>query len=410
MRLPAIALRNLARNRRRTALSLLIVACGSAGLVVTAGFIRFSFEGLETTLIHGGLGHLEVLTTGSPATATERAGLPDIADWESVRGTVEAIPGVLAASGTIHLTGIISRGDRSAAFLALGTEPDRERRMGFEVKVRGGADLPVEKPAEGEDRVLLGTGLARTLGVGVGDTVTLLAVTTSGNLNAVDMTVAGIVTTGLQDLDGRLLKLHLVSAQRLVESDRVSSIVVTLRETHDTAAVSTVIAARLAGRAPALSVLDWQARAPFYGQVRGLYTGIFWFLGGIIFVLVCLSTSNTLLMSVMERVREIGTLLALGTSRAQIGILILLEAQWLGLIGALLGGLIGLAVARVIDALGVEMPPPPGAVDPIPLHLALAPRDLALTVALMLVVLSLAAALPLARTLRLRIVDALGHV
>ena len=410
MRLPVIALRNLARNRRRTLLSLLIVACGSAGLVVTAGFIRFSFQGLETTLIHGGLGHLEVLAAGSPTTATERSGVPDMEDWEALRAGVEAVPHVRAASGTIHLTGIVSRGERSAAFLALGTEPDRERRMGFEVKVRSGADLPPERPAEGDDRVLLGTGLARSLGAGPGDIVTLLAMTAGGTLNAMDMTVDGIVTTGLQDLDGRLLKLHLVSAQRLVESERVSSIVVTLHDTRDLATASAAITTHLAGHKPALSVLDWQARAPFYSQVRGLYTGIFWFLGGIIFLLVCLSASNTLLMSVMERVREIGTLLALGTSRRQVGLLILMEAQWLGLIGALLGGLVGLAISRAIDAAGVEMPPPPGAVDPIPLHLALTPGDLGSTVILMILVLSVAAVVPLARALRLRIVDALGHV
>src|SRR5262245_30477034 len=86
-----------------------------------------------------------------------------------------------------------------------------------------------------------------------------------------------------------------------------------------------------------LVITDRRARAPFYGQVRALYSGIFWFLGGIVFVLVCLATSNTLLMSVMERVREFGTLRAIGTGRGQVALMVLLEALWLGLVGALVG-------------------------------------------------------------------------
>ena len=85
-----------------------------------------------------------------------------------------------------------------------------------------------------------------------------------------------------------------------------------------------------------------------------LGTAVFYLLfglGSVIFVLVCLSTSNTLLMSVMERVREIGTLLALGTSRAQVAVLVLCEALWLGLLGALAGDALALGIGAAIRAL-----------------------------------------------------------
>jgi putative ABC transport system permease protein len=204
--------------------------------------------------------------------------------------------------------------------------------------------------------------------------------------------------------------MHIASAQRLIESDRVSSIIVGLADGRRTDAARAAIARRLAGHEPPLVVLDWRSRAPYYRQVRALYAGIFCFLGGVIFLLVGLSVSNTLLMSVMERVREIGTLLALGTSRGQVAGLLLLEALWLGLLGAVAGDLLGFALATAVDVIGFEMPPPPGAVDPIPLHLTLTTLDLVLAVALMMAVLTLASVFPLARTARLRIVDALGHV
>jgi putative ABC transport system permease protein len=411
MKLAAIAFRNLARNRRRTLLSLLVTAAGAAGLVVTAGFIRFSFAGLGQAIIQGGLGHLEVVPSDLAALSIpERSGLPTLSGWELMRRVIEETPGVRAAGAAIHLAGVVSKGDRSAPFLGAAIEPDREARMGLELKLRGGTNLPSEAPPDGSDAVLLGLGLARALDARAGDVVTVLALTPTGNLNAVDMRVAGLFTTGLQEIDSRMLKLHLASAQRLLESTNVSSILVGLGNTGETENVRDRLQHELTARHLSVTVLDWQSRAPFYGQVRALYSGIFVFLGSIIFVLVCLAASNTLLMSVMERVREIGTLLALGTSRAQVALLILWEAFWLGIGGGLLGGALGLAIAAGLKAARVEMPPPPGAVDPMLLELAIRPMDVLGIAVLMLVVLLVAATFPVWKAVRLRIVEALAHV
>ena len=76
--------------------------------------------------------------------------------------------------------------------------------------------------------MVLGLGLAKSLDASPGDVVTILSVTTGGTLDAVDVTVVGLLTTGLQELDGQLVKMHLVTAQRLLGSENVSSIVVGL--------------------------------------------------------------------------------------------------------------------------------------------------------------------------------------
>jgi putative ABC transport system permease protein len=305
---------------------------------------------------------------------------------------------------------MVSRGDRSDAFVAVALEPDRERRMNLEVKLRGGSNLPDAAPRPGEDAVLLGTGLARALGASPGDAVTLTAMTADGTLNALDATVAGLVTTGLVDLDTRLLKMHLATGERLLGTDRVSSVVVGLDDTSQTEDVRAAVGRVLRGHEPPLVLTDWKERAPFYGQVRALYAGIFWFLGVIVFVLVCLANSNTLLMSVMERVREFGTLLAIGTSRTQVAAIVVLEALWLGFLGALAGDLLAWALVLAINAADIRMPPPPGAVAGIELRLVPHAWDFAAVVGLMLVVLAVAAAFPVVRSVRLRIVDALGHV
>lgn len=412
MRWLLMALRNLARNRRRTALSMLVVAAGAVALLLTRGFIAFSFRGLERALIHGGLGHLEVAPADVATPGrVDRPVSAALNDWVAVRDRLAALPEVAAVGANAHLMGMVSTpAGASASFVAVGAEPDREAAMGFAVKVRAGRGLAAAAPAEGGDEVLLAQGLATTLHAAPGDAVTLLAFAPDGSLNAVDARVVGVFTSGVQDLDARLAKVHLATAQRLLQSDGVSDLLVTLRDGVALAEGQRAIAAAVAAHRPPLAVVDWRARAPFFDQVRNLYAGIFWFLGLVIVVLVVLSASNTLLMAVLERTRELGTLRAIGTSRAQLAALVLLEAFWLGLLGGALGCVLGGAGAWTINAAHLKMPPPPGAVDPIDIALALVPADFAATVALVVGVLLVAATIPIVRTARLQVAEALTDV
>jgi putative ABC transport system permease protein len=412
MRWALMALRNLARNGRRTFISLLVVGTGTAALVLTAGFILFNFRGLESALVHGGLAHLEVADAAAAAAGgVDRPITGALADWQPLRARLQAIPEVSAVGANVHLMGVASTpAGKSASFVAVGVEPDRERAMGFTAKLRAGNALPAAAPAEGDDAALLARGLATSLGAKPGDVVTLLALTPDGSLNALDVRVAGILTTGVQDLDTRFVKLHLATAQRLLQNAGVSDLLVMLRDGVPLDAGRRAVTRAVAAHRPPLAVVDWQTRAPFYDQVKNLYLGIFWFLGSVILVLVVLSASNTLLMAVLERTRELGTLRAIGTSRAQLAAIVLLEALWLGLLGGALGSLLGWGATLAINASHLQMPPPPGAVDPIDVELALVPAAFAGTVALMIVVLALAAVVPIARATRLRVAEALTAV
>src|SRR4029078_6915556 len=223
-----------------------------------------------------------------------------------------------------------SSAGRSVSFIGVGSEPERERRMGFPLQLRSGEPLAHAPPPPGEDGVLLAVGLAESLGARPGDTVTLMTLNADGLLNALDVRVRGIITTGGADLDTRFLKLHLATTERLLQTETVSDLIVTF-DSLAAADAGRGGRDRTLGPRGDLSLVDWRARAPFFDQVRNLYLGIFWFLGTVIFLLVVLSASNTLVMTVMERVREIGTLRAIGTSRGQIAALLLAEALWLGL-------------------------------------------------------------------------------
>jgi len=409
-----IALRNLSRNRRRTWLALLVVSVGFVGVLLTAGFVRYSFDGLSEAVIRGGLGHLEVIpasdqiASGSPADRSGRA--PGFKGWREVRATIESQPHVRAAGAAVQFAGVATNGENSASFMGVAVEPDREIRMGMDVRLRQGANLAESITQKDDDRALLGVGLARALGAVPGDTIAVMVATPDGSLNAVDMTVAGLFTTGIQELDSRILKTHVVTAQRLLGTDSITSLIVGLDDAAATPQAETDLRRTLASSPEPLSVLNWEARAPFYGQVRALYGGIFAFLGTIVAVLVALSTSNTMLMSVLERVREFGTLLAIGTTRSQLARLLIFEALWLALLGGIAGSSLGLGLVALINFLEIDMPPPPGATDPIQLALAVMPADFLWIFAGMTVVLAAAAIPPMLRVFRLQIVDALGHV
>ncbi len=415
MTLLRLALRNLARNRRRTALSVAIVASGTAAIVLVAGFVRFSFDGLSEALIHGGLGHLEVAVADEVARrgsgALDRPAASGIADWRALRAELERLPGVVAVGATLHVMGLAQNADgASVAFVGVGVEPERERRMAFVTKLRAGSELADAEPAPGEETVLLARGLAESLGVAPGATVTLVAAAAGGMLNALDVKVAGVYTTGVAELDSRFSKLPLGAAARLLETESVSDLLVTLDDRERTESALAAVRALVATHQPPLAVVPWTERAPFYGQVRDLYLGIFRFLGAVVLLLVVLAVSNTLVMTVFERMRELGTLRAIGTTPGQIAALLAAEAAALGVVGALFGALLGAAGVAAINAAGLQMPPPPGAVDPIDLRLAYVPEAFVGAALLMVVVLLVAALFPIAKAIRISVVDALGSI
>ena len=144
--------------------------------------------------------------------------------------------------------------------------------------------------------------------------------------------------------------------------------------------------------------------------MRGLFSGIFAFLGVIITALVVLSAGNAMTMTVMERVREIGTLMAVGTTRFRIMSMFVVEGLGLGAIGG------GLGLGARLRARGGSDPrghPDASAADVhdrLPAAISVVPALYAAVLVVMIVTLGIAAVLPAARAARLRITDALGHV
>ena len=403
-----LAFRNVFRNRRRTTITLLMVGGGVAGLMLAGGYFSFMMTGLREDTIHDGLGHLQVFTADHFKRDEVRALDTGIDNWRQIAATVSSAPHVRGVAPRIEFYGMLSNGVKSSVFMGSAVDPVAEKSLGFATRLSSGHDLSGK--SDGEVEALIGAGLAKSMNVKPGDGLTLLAVTTDGALNGVDVQIAGIVKTGIAELDARSLRISLPAAQHLLQSDRVTNLVVGLDATANTDLAANEIAPRLRGLPQEMTLKKWIDLAAYYKQVRALFSSIFVFMGIIVFFMVLMSSVNTLLMAMFERTREIGTMLAMGTPRAWIISLFMLEATLLGVFGAVAGVVVGNLIGVLLNASGLHMPPPPGYTVAIPFRILHVPGIMIGASIMVVVSLALASILPAIRASRLQIAEALAHV
>lgn len=353
-----LAFRNVFRNRRRTVMTLLMVGGGVAGLLLAGGYFAFMTRGLRESTINNGLGHLQIFNADYFRRDEVRVLDTGIENWRQVAASAGSVPHVHGIAPRIEFYGMVSNGTKAAGFMGSAVDPAGERSLGFTTNIVRGRDLD-PKPS-GEVEALIGTGLAKSMNVKVGDGLTVFAMTADGALNGVDVEIVGIVDSGVAQLDARYLRITLPAAQRLLSSDQVTNLVVGLDSTDRTDQAYKDILPRLHGTNQQLTLKKWIDLATYYKQVRTLFNGIFLFMGLIVFFMVLMSSVNTLLMAMMERTREIGTMLAMGTPRTWIVALFMLEATLLGVMGALLGVVVGNLLGALLNASGLHLPPPPG--------------------------------------------------
>jgi len=403
----SLAFRNIFRSRRRTAMMLLVVAGGVSALLLAGGYFSYIFWGFRETTIRNGLGHLQIFNARSFDHDETRVLENGLTSYENIRTVVQATPHVTGVAPRIEFYGMVSNGQKSGTYMGTAVVPAAERKMHFVPDVLKGRWFNLEGS---ESEVIVGAGLARSMNVKPGDGLTLLAVTADGALNGIDVDVVGVITTHFKELDDRLLQMTLPAAQRLLQTDRVTKLVVGLDKTENTQAVRAVLASRLAGSEPKVILKDWQELSPMYKQIVLMFGGILAFMGVIIFFMVVMSSSNTMMMAMFERTREVGTMLAMGTPRAWVVGLFVLEGALTGVLGAAAGLLAGNGIAALLNRAHIQLPPPPGNSTGFPLRIFHVPEYMVL--ASILVVLTLAAASipPAWRASRLKVVEALSHV
>lgn len=368
-----IACLNLMRNRRRSLLSVLIIAIAVFALTSAGGFGLYTYDSLKESTARD-TGHL---TLSQPEYFIKDEETPlanGLAGTNALTKALIGHPDVRGVQPRIEFSGLVSNVSKSTIFVGHGVDEHEFDMKGPFLDVRQGntlssVDSQRYDPAEPE--VMLALDLARNLNVSVGDWVTLLATTSDGALNAYDFKVRGIYSTGVPELDKRQLYIHLSSAQSLLVTDKVSTLALFLFETSRTVAMQAWVEDQLSRMtlAQPLTVTPWQERAFFYKKVRALYDRIFGIMGAVMALVVFVALFNTMTMSVTERTREIGTLSALGTYPSEIIAGFIREAGLLAILGALIGGALTAVSCLGLMVADIQMPPPPGRTEGYPLNI-----------------------------------------
>ncbi len=404
--------RNVVRGARRSLLAGTMLAIGVAAIVFFRAYVMGLRESLFEAAIEGRNGALQVQRKGY-AEAIELAPLDlDVPVDASVEERLERTAGVAAIAPRLRFMGLLSNGETATDFVGTGVDPRREKRVCPRSPV---GDLPLaegfglEGPGlqeGGEDAVILPIGMARSLHLKIGDPVTLQAQTRAGSLEAIDAVVRGIFhyTDPLENK--RLVVMPLGLAQRLLHmSGRATAYAVGVRDRARIEEVAATLRGTFAGSTPPLAVHTWAELDPYYRGVIDLQDDVMQIVTLIVFAVALAGVVNTMMMSVFERQREVGTLMALGFRRRAILGLFLVEALTLGAIASLVGTTLGWWLVRIGQWRGMPFPIP--AVGTLISRPILNLRDVVFALAATLAAMLAAGLYPALRASRLSPVEAL---
>ena len=159
-----------------------------------------------------------------------------------------------------------------------------------------------------------------------------------------------------------------------------------------------------------VSMRKWHEQAAYYKQVRQFYHQITGFISIVLFIIVFFSISNTVVMSIVERTQEIGTLLSVGTSRWQTLKMFFFEGMLIGIFGGLFSAGFAFVVSLMINHFNILLPPPPGFTDGYPLAIRNGLDFYSRIFIVTVIVAIFSSSVPAFRVTRMKIVDALGHI
>jgi len=358
MKLLHLALLNVLRNVRRSLITVTAVGVGMASLVFLWGFI----DGINEQMIENSTsfvsGHLKVHRSGYHA---EKALYRSMADDGQRRALLLGSPLVRAISSRVEDKAMLSGASKTRGIRVVGVDPLNEKKVTtiYKTIIRGSYLAP-----GGDDGILIGDKIASVLGLDVGDEAVLITQAVDGSIGAGRYKVVGIFDTGIDVMDSGYAFLTLAAAQDLYSLwGQATAWVVRLTDRQHSGEAAKQLASLLG---PEYEVLDWRKLMPSMVQMVSFHEAVNIIVIIIVFVVVGVGIANTVLMSVLERTREFGVMMALGTSRPQIMGLVVLECVILGLVGLVVGMGIGVALNSGFAASGIDLTPYTAAMETMP--------------------------------------------
>ncbi|MHB8873931.1 MAG: ABC transporter permease, partial [Myxococcaceae bacterium] len=373
-----LAVRNLARNRRRTLITLAALVLGVGAMVAVRGFINGMQRSFIDNLVEGQLGAVQVHREGYRDNVLASPLTLDMEDTQALRQKILSVPGVKAVTPRIWFGAMISTPDkpvpegreptgaelgRTSFFMATAIEPSTDALV--LPKRAGWIDRGLTIPGPDSDALLLGSEFADGLGTPLvppgsprppeAEWPALLSPDRDGSLNGANVVVGGTLKSAAPG-DRKFGYVALGTAQKVLRMEgRVTEYAIAIDSLDDAEEVRDGVALALG---KGYEVHTWKQLVPFITQLFGTQDFVFGIASAIFLLVVLLGIVNAMLMSVLERVREIGTMLAVGMRRRQVVTMFILEGLVLGLLGGLVGAALGAAGVAFMHHVGVPLPAP----------------------------------------------------
>ncbi len=344
-----LAWRNLWRHPRRTVLNVISIAFASLVMVFLLSFQLGTYATMKENILRILDGFAQV----QPPGYKDNPGIKKVISHPAqILKRLQSIDGVTAVAPRAKSFAILSNGEKSVGAAVVGIDPEREPGVShLNHSIRQGRYLQADDAAV----IVLGSSLARNLHVGVGDQVSMLGQARDGSVAADVLKVVGIFHTGTPDIDRQFSEITLSRFQSSFAMDGAVNFFVLSGPTL--AGVSQALPrVRKALADTPLQVYDWQALQPGLNAAISLdlNTSMLWYVS--LVVVVVFIILNTLLMSVLERTREFGVLLAVGMRPSLLGRMIWLELCLLALTGLAVGMVVGSGVTLIYSHIGINMP------------------------------------------------------
>ncbi len=407
MRIPSLAWRNIFRYKRRTAITAVAISVGLSAMIYMDTMMNGVDNMAARNIIEYETGHLEIFARGY---YREEGLLPldtTITDPASLLEELRGIGSVSAATPRVKFNSRISNGVDELPVLGIGIDLEGEPTV-FET-----ADAVIQgRYLKNEDDLLVGAGLASDMGLELGSYVTVITRDRHGTYDAHDLIVAGIISTGHPLLDRNAALMPIGVAQRLLSFSGATEICVKVRGKGDLLAVKTEIASRIGDD---FEVYTWKELNASIFEISGFKRTMQFMLALVVVIIAAVGIVNTMLMAVMERIPEIGTLKAMGFSNWNLVKMFVYEGGIIGIFGSLMGCVVGLALSLHLSYFGLDFSGAFGSMDfAYPIEMIIK-GDIAYSTVLYVFLFGLAVSvlvtlLPVRRAVKLEPVDALRYV
>lgn len=348
-----LALRNAQRSMKRSLLTILAITMAVAAVTFFRAYLTGIFQSFNDTTIRLETGDVKVMPQKAVNRVRSIALEDGIQNVSELVKKIEAIPGVRQVSPRISFGVLMDKAKGAVPAAGMAHDMSRETHL----MDLGPTVTEGRLPEDNAPEALVGYRLANELGLKLGDDLFIVATTSYGGLGPGLYKIVGLMKTGIPTFDRKFFHIPLAEGQyQLAMDDMAMDMTISLDGGPDAAEAMAPVIQKVIdedGRTDIVA-LSWQQASVMAGvfDPAKKMTGVFMMLIGIVALTTVL---NTVLMSVMERIREFGALRALGFTRGRIMRIVLTETFMLGVIGTIVGIAVGLGVSEWLHVTGINV-------------------------------------------------------